>query len=78
MGGFIKRDVERVETTALNTKIHRETINNFKDYCKHLGYPMNVILEAFMQQYKNGRIELDHNSIVKWKKEDYDVDTLNT
>ena len=78
MGGYIKRDVERVETTALNTKVHRDIFNDFKDYCKYLGYPMNMVLEAFMQQYKNGRIYIDHADIMKWKQEDYEVDTLST
>lgn len=78
MGGFIKRDVERVETTALNTKVHRAVFDNFKDYCKYLGYPMNLILETFMQQYTNRRIHIDHADIMKWKSEDYETDTLNT
>ena len=51
MGGFIKRDVDRVETTALNQKVNKEVFDKFKDYCKELGYPMNVVLETFMLQY---------------------------
>lgn len=78
MGGFIKRDVKRVQTTALNTKINKEVFDAFKDYCKELGYPMNVMLETFMRQYANGRFELDAEDILKWRKDDYDVDTLNT
>lgn len=78
MGGFIKRDVKRVQTTALNTKINKEVFDSFKDYCKELGYPMNVMLETFMRQYANGRFELDAEDIIKWRKDDYDVDTLNT
>lgn len=78
MGGFIKRDVKRVQTTALNTKINKEVFDAFKDYCKELGYPMNVMLETFMRQYANGRFKLDAEDILKWRKDDYDVDTLNT
>ena len=78
MGGFIKRDVQRVETTALNQKINKEAFDDFKDYCKYLGYPMNVVLETFMRQYANERFELSKDDILKWKKDDSEVDTLNT
>lgn len=78
MGGFIKRDVKRVETMALNTKVNKEVFDAFKDYCKELGYPMNVMLETFMQQYTNGKFNIDVDDIVKWKKNKSDVDTLNT
>ena len=78
MGGFIKRDVKRVETTALNQKVNKEVFDGFKDYCKELGYPMNVVLETFMQQYANGRFYIKNEDILKWKGDDADVDTLNT
>ncbi len=78
MGGFIKRDVQRVETTALNQKISKEVFDNFKDYCKELGYPMNVVLETFMNQYANGRFKLNANDIEKFKNDGKPVDTLNT
>lgn len=78
MGGFIKRDVQRVETTALNQKINKEVFDNFKDYCKELGYPMNVVLETFMQQYANGRFKLNANEVLKFKNDGKPVDTLNT
>lgn len=78
MGGFIKRDVERVQTTALNTKVNKEVFDAFKDYCKELGYPMNVMLETFMRQYTNGRFKLDSEDILKWKNDKSEVDTLNT
>lgn len=78
MGGFIKRDVKRVETTALNTKVNKEVFDAFKDYCKELGYPMNVMLETFMRQYANGRFELEAEDVLMWKKDNGEVDTLNT
>lgn len=78
MGGFIKRDVKRVEITALNTKVNKEVFDAFKDYCKELGYPMNVMLETFMRQYANGRFNVDKEDVLKWKKDDSEVDTLNT
>ena len=78
MGGYIKRNVQRVETTALNQKINKEVFDNFKDYCKELGYPMNVVLETFMQQYANGRFKLNANDVLKFKNDGKPVDTLNT
>ena len=78
MGGFIKRDVQRVETTALNQKINKEVFDDFKDYCKELGYPMNVVLETFMQQYGNERFKLSEEDILKFKNDGKEVDTLNT
>lgn len=78
MGGFIKSDVKRVETQALNQKINKEVFDAFKDYCKELGYPMNVLLETFMRQYANGRFNINEKDILKWKKDDSEVDTLNT
>lgn len=79
MGGFIKRNVvQRVEVTALNTKINKEVFDAFKDRCKEAGYPMNVVLETFMQQYANGRFYLEDRDILKWKGDVSAVDTLNT
>lgn len=78
MGGYIKRDVERVETTALNTKVNKEVFDSFKDYCKELGYPMNVMLETFMQQYANKNFKLNAEDILKFKNDGAETDTLNT
>lgn len=78
MGGFIKRDVDRVPTTALNQKINKEVSDNFKDYCKEIGYPMNVVLESFMQQYANRRFKLDTDDILKFKNDDKPSVILNT
>lgn len=79
MGGFIKGvEVEKVKTTALNTKVNKEVFDNFKIRCLELRYPMNVVLEIFMQQYANGRFDIDKEDILKWKKDDSEVDTLNT
>ncbi len=78
MGGFIKRDIERVETTALNTKINKEVFDEFRDNCKRQGYPLNVMLETFMRQYANGRFKLEAKDILKFKNDGKEVDTLNT
>ena len=78
MGGYIKRDVKRVETAPLNTKVNKEVFDAFKDSCKKAGYPLNVMLETFMQQYSNGRFKLDAEDILKFKNDGVEVDTLNT
>lgn len=78
MGKPVTSDVKRVETTGLNTKVDKETFKNFKDQCAYLGYPMNVVLETFMRQYADGRFNIDELDIIKWKRYDTEVDTLNT
>lgn len=78
MGKPVSSDAKRLETTALNTKVNKEVFDKFKDYCKEHGYPMNVMLETFMQQYTNKRFEIEADNIIKWKKDDSEVDTLNT
>lgn len=79
MAGFIKGvEVKKAKTTALNTKVNKETFDNFKIRCLELRYPMNVVLEIFMQQYANGRFDIEEGDVLKWKKDDSEVDTLNT
>ena len=78
MGKPVSSDVKRAETTALNTKVNKEVFKNFKDCCAYLGYPMNVMLETFMQQYANGRFNIDADDVLKWKKDESEMDTLNT
>ena len=78
MGKPVTSDVKRAKTTALNTKVNKEVFKNFKDRLSYLGYPMNVTLEAFMNQYANGRYNVDDEDILKWKNDGEEVDTLNT
>lgn len=78
MGKPVSSNVKRAETSALNTKINKEVFNNFKDCCAYRGYAMNVLLETFMNQYVNGKFEIRHDDIIKWKKDDAEKDTLNT
>ena len=78
MGGYIKRDVDRVATKPLNTKVNKEVFDAFKDYCKEQGYPLNVMLETFMRQYSSGNFHLSKEDIMKFKNDGKEVDTLNT
>ena len=78
MGGYIKRDVKRVETAPLNTKVNKEVFDAFKDCCKEQGYSLNIMLETFMRQYTNGKFKLDEEDILKFKNDGEEVSTLNT
>lgn len=78
MGKPVSSSVKRAETTALNTKVNKEVFNNFKDCLAYKGYAMNTMLEVFMQQYANGRFNIEHEDIIKFKNDDSEVETLNT
>lgn len=78
MGKPVGSDVKRVEITALNTKINKEMFKEFKDYCAYLGFPMNVVLETFMQQYLNKRLDIKENDILKWENDKSDTDNFST
>lgn len=78
MGKPVTSNVKRADTTALNTKVNKEVLTNFKDCCAYLGYSMNVPLETFMQQYANGRFDIDREDIMKWKYDDSEMEVLNT
>ena len=78
MAGYIKIEADRVETTALNTKVNKRIFDEFKVVCKTQGYPLNVMIETFMKQYANGRFDLSKDEIMKWKDDTGKVATLNT
>ena len=78
MGKPVNSNAKRLETTALNTKVNKQVFDAFKDRCKELGYPMNVLLETFMQQYANEKYIVNTEDIIKWKKDDSEIDILNT
>ena len=78
MGKPVSSNAQRVETTALNTKVNKEVFEKFKDCCKEDGYPLNVLLETFMRQYSNGRFKIDSDDILKFKNDGKKVDILNT
>lgn len=39
----------------LNTTINEDVLNSFRDYCKGINCPMNMVLETFMEQFSNGQ-----------------------
>ena len=65
----VKSDATPKPRAMLNTTINEKILDDFKAYCKELGLPMNILLEAFMKQFaegtfvlkigKNNKIEVD-------------------
>lgn len=43
-----------------------------------MGLPLNLVLETFMRQYANERFDLTESEILKYKKDNSEVETLNT
>ena len=39
----------------LNTTINENVLNNFREYCKGINCPMNMVIETFMEQFANGQ-----------------------
>ena len=39
----------------LNTTINENVLNSFRDYCKGINCPMNMVLETFMEQFADGQ-----------------------
>lgn len=78
MGKPVSSEVQRAETTAMNQRVNKKVFEAFKDRCKYLGYPMNVMLETFMQQYANNKFDLKHEDIIQWKNDNSELDTLST
>lgn len=54
----IKADASQSKRSMLNTTINEKVLNDFKAYCKELGFPMNMILESFMVQFVDGEFVL--------------------
>jgi len=54
----VKTNAKPKPRAMLNTTINSDVLDEFKAYCKELGYPMNMILESFMQQFVDGEFVL--------------------
>ena len=39
----------------LNTTINEDVLNEFREYCKGINCPMNMVLETFMDQFSKGQ-----------------------
>lgn len=57
--------VDKTNKAILNTTIDKDVMDNFRVYCKSMGCPMNVIIEAFMTQFAQGQfvIKLGKNTV---------------
>lgn len=65
----IKAEAESIKRGTLNTTIRNDVLTEFKQECKRLNLPMNILLESFMRQFcdneftlkfgKNNQIEVD-------------------
>lgn len=78
MAGFIKVEAKKLPTKALNMQINKDIFYDFKVKCKEKGYPLNIVIEVFMEQYANGKYNLEKENIIKWKKDDGETETLNS
>jgi len=78
MAGFIKVEAKKLPTKALNMQINKDIFYDFKVKCKERGLPLNVVIEVFMRQYGNGRYNFNEVSILKWKDDEGETETLNS
>ena len=54
----IKSNAVPQKRAMLNTTINEDVLNDFKSYCKELGFPMNLVIQSFMEQFLNGEFVL--------------------
>lgn len=54
----IKTGVKSKERSVLNTTIRSDVLKEFKEHCKKMGYPLNLILDSFMEQFVKGEFVL--------------------
>lgn len=39
----------------LNTTINEDILDDFREYCRSINCPMNMVLETFMSQFSKGQ-----------------------
>lgn len=78
MAGYIKLDVEKLPTHAINTQINTEIFTEFQRKCKLRNLQMCTVIEVFMAQYTKGKYEFNNDNIDKWKGYNGETSTLNT
>lgn len=71
-------EVKNTGTGRLHSEINKEVFIAFKNRCKQINYPMNVLLEIFMQQYVNGRYDITVDKLEKWMEDNSETNSLNT
>ena len=78
MAGYIKVEVEKLETKQINTKVNAIIFEEFQKKCRERNLQMCTVIETFARQYSNNRYKLDREQILKWKKNFGETSTLNT
>lgn len=79
MGKPVNSNVKRLETQSVNIKVEELALESFRDYCKELGYSMNILLETFMNQFVNGNFDFANaDDIEKYKKGNTRNSIVNT
>lgn len=78
MAGYIKVEVEKLETKQINTQVNSEVFEEFQKKCRERNLQMCTVLETFARQYSKNRYQLDKEDILKWKKNFGKTSTLST
>ena len=78
MAGFIKVEVEKLETRQINTKVNSEAFERFQRKCKEKNLQMCTVIEIFARQYSKNRYKLDEEDILKWKNNFGETSILST
>lgn len=50
--------MSRPAKAILNTTINKEVLDNFREYCQQINFPMNTVLETFMKQFADGQFDV--------------------
>lgn len=43
---------------ALGTPVDIDIFNKFKEECQKIDIPMNVVIEIFMDEFSNGKVDI--------------------
>ena len=78
MAGYIKVQVEKLETKQINTQVNSEVFEEFQKRCRERNLQMCTVIETFARQYSRNRYKLNEEDILKWKNDLGKTSTLNT
>lgn len=78
MAGYIKVEVEKIETKQINTLVNAKIFEKFQKKCKERNIQMCTVIETFLRQYSKNRYKFDKVNILKWKMGFGETSTLST
>lgn len=78
MAGYIKVEVEKLETKQINTQVNSEVFERFQKKCRERNLQMCTVIETFARQYAKNRYKLDRENILEWKNNLGKTSTLST